>query len=160
MDLLFLILAILLLVVGLIGCFIPIVPGPPIAYIGILLLHFSSYADFSTSTLLIWLAAVVLIQLVDFIVPIYGLKYFKGSKTGQWSCLIGSLVGLLFFPPMGIIIGPFIGAFLGESLLEHRSTKEAVRAAFGAFIGFIIGTLAKVALCIYFIFESCQLFLS
>lgn len=113
MDILLIILGILCLIVGLAGCILPMIPGPPVAYAGLLLLHFTDKAQFSTTQLLLWLAAVVLVQILDYFVPMLGSKYSGGSRWGTRGCLIGTIVGL-FFMPWGIILGPFLGAFAGE----------------------------------------------
>ena len=113
MDILLIILGILCLIVGLAGCILPMIPGPPVAYAGLLLLHLTDKAQFSTTQLLLWLAAVVLVQILDYFVPMLGSKYSGGSRWGTRGCLIGTIVGL-FFMPWGIILGPFLGAFAGE----------------------------------------------
>lgn len=94
MDILLIILGILCLIVGLAGCILPMIPGPPVAYAGLLLLHFTDKAQFSTTQLLLWLAAVVLVQILDYFVPMLGSKYSGGSRWGTRGCLIGTIVGL------------------------------------------------------------------
>jgi uncharacterized protein YqgC (DUF456 family) len=153
MDIFLIFLAAILLIIGLIGCFFPVIPGPPLAYAGILLLHFTTSVDFSTTQLVIWFLAVVLIQVLDFLVPLWGVKKFNGTKAGNWGCILGSILGTLFFPPLGIIIGPFLGAFIAEVTVENRSNREALTAAIGAFIGFLVGTIIKLMLCIYLCVE-------
>ena len=117
MDILLIILGILCLIVGLAGCILPMIPGPPVAYAGLLLLHFTDKAQFSTTQLLLWLAAVVLVQILDYFVPMLGSKYSGGTRWGTRGCLIGTVIGL-FFMPWGIILGPFLGAFIGELSLS------------------------------------------
>ena len=96
MDILLIILGILCLIVGLAGCILPMIPGPPVAYAGLLLLHFTDKAQFSTTQLLLWLAAVVLVQILDYFVPMLGSKYSGGSKTDQaLKSGLGSLLGFL-----------------------------------------------------------------
>lgn len=153
MDLLLIFLAIVLLLIGLIGCFFPVIPGPPIAYLGLVALHFTNNIEFTTAQLLFWLGCVIVIQVLDIVVPIWGVKKFNGTKAGNWGCIIGSIIGTLFFPPIGIIIGPFLGAFIGESTVAKRSNQEAFVASIGAFIGFLMGTFIKLILCIYFCIE-------
>lgn len=138
------------LIVGLLGCFLPVIPGPPISYAGLLLLHITDKVQFSTSQLLIWLLLVVIVQVLDYFTPAIGSKYSGGTKWGSWGCLIGSIIGIMLLGPWGIVIGPFGGAFIGE-LLGDRSAKEALRSGFGALIGFLVGTVFKVVVCVYFI---------
>lgn len=138
------------LIIGLLGCIIPMIPGPPVSYAGLLLLHITDKVQFSASQLLFWLLLVVVVQVLDYFTPIIGSKYSGGTKWGSWGCLIGSIVGIVFFSPWGIIIGPFGGAFIGE-LLGDRSAKDALKSGIGALMGFLIGTVFKVLICGYFI---------
>ena len=84
----------------------------------------------------------MLIQVLDYFIPIWGTKKFGGTKIGVWGSVIGMIVGL-FFAPLGIILGPFVGAIIGE-LIAGKETKLAIKAGFGAFIGFLFGTIAKL----------------
>ena len=148
MDILLIILGILCLIVGLAGCILPMIPGPPVAYAGLLLLHFTDKAQFSTTQLLLWLAAVVLVQILDYFVPMLGSKYSGGSRWGTRGCLIGTIVGL-FFMPWGIILGPFLGAFAAELYVQKSEVKLALRAAFGSLVGVLAGSVLKLALVLW-----------
>ena len=151
MDILLIIIGIILLAIGLVGCLLPIIPGPPIAYISLVLLHLTDKASFSMKQLTICLLLVIILQIVDYIIPTLGVKKMGGGKWGNWGCLFGTLIGVIFFSPWGIIIGPFVGAFLGEAL-SGKSSHHAFKAGFGAFIGFLFGTILKLILCGWFIF--------
>lgn len=151
MDILLIIVGGICLLVGLAGCIIPMLPGPPIAYIALLLLHFTKYASFSSWELIFWFLLVIAIQVLDYIIPSMGVKKLGGSRWGKWGCIIGTLAGIFLFPPWGIFIGPFIGAFIGE-LLAGKATPDALKAGFGAFVGFLAGTVLKIAVCGWFIF--------
>lgn len=151
MDILFIILACICMVVGLVGCILPMLPGPPVAYLGLLLLHFTEPVQFSTTQLLVWAGLVVLVQVIDYFVPMLGTQKLGGTKWGTWGCLFGTFLGLLVFPPWGIIVGPFAGAVIGE-LLGGKETQHAIRAGLGAFIGFMVGTIIKFMLCGWFVF--------
>lgn len=150
MDIILIICSILCLVVGLIGCVAPMLPGPPISYIGILLLHFTDGVQFSATQLIIGALLVVITIILDYVVPALGAKYAGGSKWGAWGCTIGTIIGM-FFLPWGLIVGPFLGAVVGE-LLADRKTSEAIRSGLGSLIGFLCGTVLKVVVCIYFIY--------
>jgi uncharacterized protein YqgC (DUF456 family) len=142
MDIVLLIVSSLFILLGLVGCLLPVLPGPPLSYVGLLLLHFTSWVDVATSTL-IWLAFfAVLVTVLDYVIPIYGTKKFGGSKQGQWGATIGLIVGL-FFGPLGIILGPFVGALVGEFIIG-RSSQEAFKSAFGSFLGFLTGVVLKL----------------
>ena len=140
---LLLIIAIIFIIVGIIGCLAPVLPGPPLSYGGLILLHISRFADFS-NTLLITLAAIVIIvSVLDYIVPVWGTKKFGGSKYGTRGATVGLVIGL-FLGPLGIIIGPFIGAVVGE-LIFKDDMKYAIRAGFGSLLGFLTGVGLKLA---------------
>lgn len=148
MDILFLVLGILCLIVGLVGCIIPMLPGPPVSYAGIIFLELTQYASFSNFQLIFWLLLVITVQILDYFVPMLGAKYSGSSNGGKRGCLIGTIVGL-FFMPWGIILGPFLGAIIGE-LMEGRNSNEALKSGIGSLIGFLLGTVSKCILCGYF----------
>jgi uncharacterized protein YqgC (DUF456 family) len=144
MELLWNILGILLILTGLIGSFLPVLPGPPISFAGLLLIHFFGGHPFSNSLLLVYAILSVLLLILDYYLPVWTTKKFGGSKAGQWGATIGVLLGL-FAGPWGIFFGPLIGAYLGE-LINGRKNQEAWRSAKGAFIGFLLGTGLKIML--------------
>lgn len=151
MDIFLIIVGILCLLTGLAGCVLPVLPGVPLAYGGMLLLHLTDRVQFSTTQLLVWLAIVVVIQVLDYFIPLVGTKYAGGTKWGTRGCLVGTLVGL-FFMPWGIILGPFLGAVLGE-LLGGRKAAEALKSGLGSMLGFLLGTVLKCVVCAYFIWQ-------
>lgn len=143
MDYVLIVLGVLLLISGILGCVLPVLPGPPLSYFGILLLHFTSRYQFSSRFLIIWAIITVVVYALDYIIPVWGTKKFGGSKRGVWGSMIGLLAGLFFFPPFGIIIGPFLGAIIGE-LSSGKDSGSALKSGFGSFIGFLAGTLLKL----------------
>lgn len=149
-DIILIILGILCLLVGLAGCILPALPGPPLSYAALLLLHFTDKVQLSTTQLVVWLIVVVVIQVLDYFVPMLGSKYTGGTRWGTRGCMAGTLVGL-FFMPWGIILGPFLGAFIGE-LLGGSDKKLALKSGIGSLIGFLLGTVLKCAVCGYFIY--------
>ncbi len=151
METLLIVLGAIALISGFIGCILPLLPGLPLAYVAMLLLHFTDKVQFSLTQLLTWLFLTLILQVLDFIIPMLGTKYTGGSSWGEKGCIVGSVVGL-FFMPWGIVLGPFLGAFLGE-LLAGKSGIQALRSGIGSFLGFFIGTIAKLILCIYFCWE-------
>lgn len=143
MDTILIIVGGMLLIVGFLGGILPVIPGPPVSYIGILALHFTDQYQLS-SEILLWDAGLaVFVMLLDFIIPMLGSKQFGASKYGVWGCGIGALLGAIFFPPFGIILGPFFGGVGGE-LLNGENTQKAIKAGFGAFLGFLAGTFIKL----------------
>ena len=117
MDITLAVLGAALVLVGFIGSILPIIPGPPISWAGLLLLKWTDFVDDHgaayENALWILLFFVILVTILDYVVPIMGTKKYGGSKRGVWGATIGVVVGL-FFGPLGIIIGPFLGAYIGE----------------------------------------------
>lgn len=148
MDTFLIVLAVILLIVGIAGCILPFLPGPPLAYGSLLLLQFTSKKPFSEEFLVIWAVVTLAVVLADYYIPIWGTKKFGGTKAGVWGATIGLVIGIFFFPPFGIIIGPFIGALVGELIKNSNDTNKAFRSAFGSFIGFIAGTVMKLGVSI------------
>ena len=151
MDILLIIAGFLCLTAGLAGCILPMLPGPPLAYAGMVLLHLTDKVQFSTQQLLLWLAVVIIVQIADYFVPLLGSKYSGSSRWGTRGCLAGTLIGL-FFMPWGIILGPFLGAFIGE-LLGGNETGQALKSGIGSLLGFLLGTVLKCAVTGYFIWQ-------
>ena len=152
MDILLIILAFICLAAGVLGSVLPALPGPPLAWVGLLLAGFTSYIDVSTTVLIVTACLAAIITVLDYVVPSLSTKHFGGTKYGIWGCNIGlvlSLFGLPFGPTglLGIVFWPFVGALVGEYLKSH-DLRPALRAAWGAFIGFVSGTLMKVVYCI------------
>ena len=142
-DYILLIFSIILMILGIIGCLVPVLPGPPLSYLGMILLHFSKFADFSSNILIAMAVIAVLVTILDYIVPVWGTKRFGGSKYGTRGATVGLIIGL-FLGPLGIIIGPFIGAFVGE-LIFKDDIKYALKAGFGSLLGFLTGIGLKLA---------------
>jgi len=143
MDYVLIAIGVIFIISGILGCVLPIIPGPPLSYIGLLLLHFTEKYSFSSKFLIIWAVITVAVYSIDYLIPIWGTKKFGGSKRGVWGSIIGLLVGLFFFPPIGIIVGPFLGAVIGE-LSAGKDSGAALKSGFGAFMGFLAGTLLKL----------------
>lgn len=162
MDVILIILGALCLLLGVIGCIAPVIPGVPLAYVGLLLLHWTDKVQFTWQFLVMWAVITVVIQVLDFVIPVWGTKKFGGTKWGVWGSTLG-LLGGLFMGPLGIVIGPFAGAVLGEMLYYNRYPQaipnannsifsSALRAGFGSFIGLLTGTILKLVCCGLMIF--------
>lgn len=155
MDYFLLSLGIVLILIGLIGCVVPVIPGPPISFLGLLTLNFTQWGPVSSTLLWVTAGLALVATTLDYIVPIVGTKKFGGSKAGVWGATIGLIVGM-FLGPIGIILGPFAGAFIGE-ISQQKETKDALKAALGALIGLLLGIGFKLVvsgmICYYFIKE-------
>ena len=143
MDLLLSILAIILMIIGIAGAIIPMIPGPIISFLGLLSLYFTTPPPFSDKFITIWAVLAILITALDQIIPVLGTKKMGGTKYGVNGSIIGLLVGVFFFPPIGIILGPFLGALVGE-LIGGKDFNQATKAGFGSFLGFLGGTILKL----------------
>ena len=156
MDIVLVVMGGILVLLGIVGCFLPVLPGPPLGFAGLLLLHFSSFAEFSISFLVIMGLVAILVSVLDYFIPALGAKRFGGSRLGVLGCVVGLLLGVFFFPPLGIIVGPFLGAIVGE-LINGDDLNKAVKSGFGSLVGFVFGTGIKLAVClviVYFYVES------
>ena len=145
MDIVLLVLAGIFLIVGIIGCIVPGLPGVPVAYVGLWIAQASERVDFSWQMLLIWGIVTVVVSVLDYIVPAWGTKRFGGTKYGVWGSTIGVFAGL-FFGAIGVIVGPLVGAIIGE-LLGGKEVAQALRAGWGSFIGLLFGTVLKLVCC-------------
>lgn len=145
MDILLLVIAFILMLIGIIGCIVPGLPGTPIAYAGLWVAQATEYVDFSWKFLLIWGIVTIVISVLDYVVPAWGTKQFGGTKWGVWGSTIGVFVGL-FAGPWGVILGPLVGAVIGE-LLGGKAAQEALRAGWGSFVGILFGTIIKLIAC-------------
>lgn len=137
------ILASLIIIIGILGCILPVLPGPPISWLGLLLLDITRFEDFSTNFLILFAVVAFLVTILDYLVPIWGTKRFGGTKYGIWGATIGLLLGIFILPPIGIILGPFLGALLGE-MISGQSNENSFRAAWGSFVGFLLGIGLKL----------------
>ena len=149
-DILLVILGGCFLLVGLIGCILPVIPGPSLSYLALLLLQATRFAHFSLKFLLITAVITIVVTILDYVFPVWGAKKWGGSRAGAVGAVLGLVVGL-FVPPAGIILGPFAGAVAGE-LLAGRNTGTALRSGIGSFMGFLLSTGIKLTLCMVFTF--------
>lgn len=146
MEYLIVFLSVVCAVVGIIGAVAPALPGPPLSFVGILLLYFCN-SDISVVTLVVTGAIAALITLLDYVAPIWLTKRVGGSKYSMWGAGIGMLVGLFFGLP-GILLGPFIGALIGEFMAGTPNDK-AFKVAFMSFVSFMLTTGIKFVYCVF-----------
>ena len=149
MDIFLVALGLICVVVGVLGSFLPLLPGLPISWVGLLLVHLTSVVPMNFTYLSIWLVVATVVLFLDYFIPALGTKKYGGSKYGVWGTTLGLLVGM-FFPPFGFILGPFIGAYLGEMYFKNDS-KVATKAAWGSFIGFLTSTFMKFVVSLVYV---------
>lgn len=142
MDTVLIILGSLLTAAGIVGCFLPVLPGPPLSYLGIISIHFVSYTNFSTRLLVFLGVLTVVVTILDYILPVKLTKKFGGTQAGIRGSTVGLIAGF-FFGPIGIIVLPMVGAFIAE-MLHNNNSNVAVRSAVGSFIGFLLSTGIKL----------------
>lgn len=146
MSIALIIIAIILLIAGIVGCIVPALPGVPLSYVALWLIRFTDKGDeISNRILIIWGIVTILVTILDYVIPVWGTKRFGGSKWGVLGSTIGLIAGL-FLGPWGVIVGPFVGAVVFE-LLGGKPSREAIRAGWGSFIGLLSGTIIKLICC-------------
>jgi uncharacterized protein YqgC (DUF456 family) len=157
MDLIWLILGFTLMIVGIIGSVLPVLPGPITGWFGLLLLHFSNAIPMNYQLLGITFTIAVTIFVLDYIIPGLGAKKFGGSKKGATGATLGLIVGLIVPIPLGFVIGAFVGALIGELSHDPKDLKRALKSAFGSFIGFLASVTMKLmvslVLMVIFVYE-------
>ncbi|WP_066221838.1 DUF456 domain-containing protein [Formosa haliotis] len=152
MDIALIILGFICMIVGILGSFLPVLPGPPISWLGLLLLYLTKTIPNNWTVLGITLVIAIGIVLLDYAIPVMGTKKFGGTRSGVIGTTVGLVVSILFpiLGFIGIIVWPFIGAFVGE-MIYKANHKTAAKAAFGSFLGFLTGTLLKfIVAMVYF----------
>ena len=173
MDILLVILGFLALLAGFVGSIVPAVPGPPLSFVGLLLLQWSGRAGFTPTFLWVWAAVAVAVTVMDNLLPAWMTKRFGGSRMAVWGSVLGLVIGMIFFAPLGLLLGPFLGALAGESFHNYLQDKrnrangvdlgavdngaraiKTLKVALGAFLAFIVGTGAKLISCLLMIVQA------
>ena len=131
--------------IGIAGCILPAIPGPPLSFLALLLLSFAkNWEPFGVAFLIIMGVLAVLLIILDYVIPTVGAKKYGASKYGIWLSIIGMILGLVFIPPFGVFIGAFIGAIVGE-LMAGKKGQTALKVGWGVFIGNMVGIGLKLA---------------
>ena len=150
MDLALILIGVLFIFTGIIGSFVPIIPGPISAWFGLLVLHQTSNIDSNFLFLTITFSIAVGVFILDYFIPMIGAKKFGGSNSGVIGATIGLIMGMVFLGPVGIFIGTFLGALIGELVYNPSDTRIAFKAATGTLIGFLTGVLLKFSVTLVF----------
>lgn len=139
------ILGLLFALIGLVGCILPVIPGPPLSFFALIILSYAkNWEPFSSTFLIIMAGLTIVVTILDYVVPASGAKKYGASKLGVWGSIIGMLFGLFFFPPWGMLIGALGGALAGE-LAGGKEGKKALRAGWGVFVGNMVSIGLKLA---------------
>lgn len=156
MEIILIIIGVLFILIGLVGCFVPVLPGPPLAYVALLLLQIGPTVPLTLKFMIIMALVVALVTIIDYFIPALGAKKWGGSKFGIIGAFAGVVMGLFIFPPFGFVIFPLLGAMVGE-VLNGADTNKAFKAAFGTFVGLLFGTMLKFSLTLiiaYYFFTN------
>ena len=143
-EIFLIIIALLVAIVGIVGCIIPAVPGPPLNFISLLILELAIEDAFSTEFYIIWGVITIVVTVLDYVLPLFGAKVYKASAYGIWGSIIGMIVGTIFFPPFGMILGLLIGAVAGE-LIAGKEGSEAMKVGVVTFITSLLMIVVKLA---------------
>ena len=152
MDIVLIILGLILIILGIIGCIVPGLPGPGFAWAGLLVTTLSKAIPDNWYLIGVGFVVIVILTVLDYIIPAIGTKKFGGSKYGTFGAIVGVIVGLLTPIPGGVIVGAFGGAFVGE-MLRNNNAEQALKAAFGAFIGFLVSTGMQLIVALVFLVQ-------
>jgi uncharacterized protein YqgC (DUF456 family) len=145
-SVLLVVLGALLLLAGFLGCVLPMLPGPPLAYLALFCVTLDrGWGAYSTLELVLLGALVAAVTVVDTLLPVIGARRYGASRTGIWLSLLGLLLGFVLFPPFGFLLGAFAGALAGELLVGKGA--GALRPAWGVFVGTLAGTGLKLGTC-------------
>ena len=145
MTIILIILGLLFALCGLIGCILPVIPGPSISFLALIILSYAkNWEPFSSTFLIIMAGLTILVTILDYVVPAGGAKKYGASKSGVVGAMAGMLIGVFMFPPWGMIVGAFMGTFAGE-LLAGKEGRKALQAGFGVFVGIMVSAGLKLA---------------
>lgn len=142
MDIILLVVAGLFMLLGVLGSFLPILPGIPMSWLGFLLFHLTSAVPMNYTFLGITLFITIVIFALQYAIPALGTKYLGGTKWGMAGATIGLFIGLFLPIPFAVLIVPFIGAYLGE-MMNKANSGAALKAASGSFIGLLASTFME-----------------
>ena len=150
MDVVLIIIGLSFCIIGIVGSILPILPGPPFGWLGLLLLELTKAIPNNYWFLGVTFIIAIGIFLIDYWMPSISTKKFGGSKAGAIGAVLGLIIGLLSPIPFGFLTGPFAGAFIGEVVFNKTEGPQALKAAFGSLLGFIASTFMKLLVsCIF-----------
>lgn len=145
MTIVLIIIGLLIALTGIIGCIVPVLPGPALSFLSLIILSYAKgWEPFSVQFFIVMGGLAAVVTFLDYVVPAGGAKKYGASKYGVTGSVVGMLIGFFFIPPFGIFVGAFLGALVGE-MLAKRGTKDALRAGWGVFVGIMVGVGLKLA---------------
>ena len=160
MEIVLIIISFLLVILGIVGSFIPIIPSPITGWLGLLILHQASFLEAQYYFLAITFAIAISVFILDYFIPSIGAKKFGGSNAGVIGSTIGLVIGIFLFGPIGILFGSFFGALIGELTVNINNMRIALLAAIGTLIGYLGGVLLKLSVSLFFLVEFFKIIIS
>ena len=143
-EFIIILLGLLITIVGLIGCIVPGIPGPPLNFISLILVEIITSGTYFLNFYIIWGLITVATVVLDYVFPVLSAKKFKASNYGIWGSIIGMVVGIIFFPPFGMIGGLFLGAVLGE-VMAGKKGVDAMKVGLVTFFSSLLMIVFKFA---------------
>ena len=133
--------SIILLILGILGTFLPVLPGLLLSLAGLLIYKFGTDSSLSMVYIWIFVFLTILSAILNYVIPARTNRKYGGTRWGSVGSVLGTLGGLFFIPvPFGFLIGMFLGVFIGELLHDASDKKKAWNSTKGALIGFLYGT--------------------
>lgn len=151
MDIFWLLLGLCMMIIGVVGSVLPVLPGPITGWFGLLILHLTNAVPMNYQMLGITFFIAIVIFFLDYVIPGIGSKKFGGSKKGATGATLGLIIGLIAPIPLGFVLGAFFGALTGELINEPKNVKRALRSAFGSFLGFLASVTMKLLVSLVFL---------
>ncbi|MFZ5563832.1 MAG: DUF456 domain-containing protein [Thermodesulfobacteriota bacterium] len=147
------ILGVILALAGIAGCLLPVIPGPIVSYLALIVLSLAKdWQPFGATFLIVMgVLAVLLSAVLDYAASMAGARKYGATKAGIWGSAVGMIIGIFFFPPVGIFLGAIAGAVTGE-LIGGKETRAALRAGWGVIMGSLAGMALKLAYCVTVLF--------
>lgn len=149
-----------IMVVGIVGAILPVLPGAPLTFGALILAKIFHFSEIHWGILILFGILTLLGIVMDYLIPILTTKKMGGSKYGIWGMIIGLIIGIIFSPFgfVSLIISPFLGAFLGELLYDYKNQKRAFRAALGSLLGYALtssyGLILSLTMTVVFLFTD------
>ena len=160
MEIVLIIISFLLVILGIVGSFIPIIPSPITGWLGLLILHQASFLEAQYYFLAITFVIAISVFILDYFIPSIGAKKFGGSNAGVIGSTIGLVIGIFLFGPIGILFGSFFGALIGELTVNINNMRIALLAAIGTLIGYLGGVLLKLSVSLFFLVKFFKIVIS
>lgn len=148
---------ILLMLLGLVGTFLPVLPGTGLIFLGVFLYGLYDHFQVVTAQFVAAMFALTLLAMAtDYLAGALGAKRVKATRAGIIGAAVGGIVGLFALGPLGLLVGPFVGAVTGE-VAAGQSSRQAFRVGFATVLGVAGGMILKgiigITMIVLFVFR-------